>query len=247
MAQAIPAAHWLAVRHPGHEMVGRNFADRHNFAGYWTLANDYDVNHSHESSLVICDLRANGACQMDGAAHVTCNGKLFGETSISWRGQFNWDSDSIADPRDPMRRGQLHVSDEQGPGFLAHQFLFGATSAPSADDEAAGIFASENVLPKRAIVGCIAAEGTTVTRIGPEGENRSLYPPIYPASSIKPWSICLMRAAAVLCGLRRTQSSIFARRVPLSVGLGRVQTGMRVSSSLQLAFSTTSAVVVCRS
>ena len=33
----------------------------------------------------------------------------------------------------------------QGPSFPAHQFLFGGTSAPSAADDAAGIFASENM------------------------------------------------------------------------------------------------------
>jgi phospholipase C len=33
----------------------------------------------------------------------------------------------------------------QGPSFPAHQFIFGGTSAPSAADDAAGIFAAENM------------------------------------------------------------------------------------------------------
>ena len=33
----------------------------------------------------------------------------------------------------------------QGPSYPAHQFIFGATSAPTAGDDAAGIFVSENL------------------------------------------------------------------------------------------------------
>src|SRR6202044_56531 len=45
----------------------------------------------------------------------------------------------------------------QGPSFPAHQFLFGGTSAPSAADDAAGIFASENPPGIDNSVGCAAA------------------------------------------------------------------------------------------
>jgi phospholipase C len=64
----------------------------------------------------------------------------------------------------------------QGPSFPAHQFIFGGTSAPTAADDAAGIFASENVSGASTIAGCTAPPGTTVQLIDPSGENRKIYP-----------------------------------------------------------------------
>jgi len=70
----------------------------------------------------------------------------------------------------------------QGPSFPAHQFIFGGTSAPSAADDAAGIFASENMSGggiggTGKIAGCIAPDGTTVEVINPTGgENQKIYP-----------------------------------------------------------------------
>src|SRR5580693_6678680 len=69
----------------------------------------------------------------------------------------------------------------QGPSFPAHQFLFGGTSAPSAADDAAGIFASENMSNSgigglNAVAGCIALADTTVDVIGPTGETSKIYP-----------------------------------------------------------------------
>ena len=40
--------------------------------------------------------------------------------------------------------GNYMFQTNQGPSFPAHQYLFGATSAPSADDDHNGIFAAEN-------------------------------------------------------------------------------------------------------
>jgi phospholipase C len=50
----------------------------------------------------------------------------------------------------------------RGPSFPAHQFLFGATSAPSLADDHAGIFAAENVGGKGTGAGCIASATRTV-------------------------------------------------------------------------------------
>jgi len=64
----------------------------------------------------------------------------------------------------------------QGPSFPAHQFLFGGTSAPSAADDAAGIFAAENPPLDNTPVGCAAQAGTTVQLIDPNGsENEAFY------------------------------------------------------------------------
>jgi phospholipase C len=64
----------------------------------------------------------------------------------------------------------------QGPSFPAHQFMFGGTSAPSAADDAAGIYASENMSGTSKIAGCTAPAGTTVQLIDPSGENQKIYP-----------------------------------------------------------------------
>jgi phospholipase C len=56
----------------------------------------------------------------------------------------------------------------QGPSFPAHQFIFGGTSAPSASDDNAGVFASEN-MKNGGAAGCTAPAGTKVQLIRPPG------------------------------------------------------------------------------
>jgi phospholipase C len=63
----------------------------------------------------------------------------------------------------------------QGPSYPAHQFLFGGSSAPSADDDRKGIFASENT----AIAGCDAPAGERVQLIdssGVEAPGNTIFP-----------------------------------------------------------------------
>ena len=56
----------------------------------------------------------------------------------------------------------------QGPSYPAHQFLFGATSAPSADDDHNGIFAAENTATSTA--GCAAPSNNhECALINPQG------------------------------------------------------------------------------
>ena len=70
----------------------------------------------------------------------------------------------------------------QGPSYPAHQFLFGGTSAPSAADDAAGIFAAENLVDTgigglQAIAGCDAPRTARVALINPSGsESTTIYP-----------------------------------------------------------------------
>jgi phospholipase C len=52
----------------------------------------------------------------------------------------------------------------QGPSYPAHQFIFGATSAPTAEDDAAGIFVSAN---SGSLYGC--GSGNSVQLIRPNG------------------------------------------------------------------------------
>jgi phospholipase C len=60
--------------------------------------------------------------------------------------------------------GNYMFQTNQGPSFAAHQYLFGATAAPSADDDHNGIFAAEN-----GGAGCAAPKASTVPLINPQG------------------------------------------------------------------------------
>ena len=65
----------------------------------------------------------------------------------------------------------------QGPSYPAHMYLFGGTSAPSADDDAQGIFAAENSNPGGVQDGCIGDQDVSVLLIQPPGEeNTQIYP-----------------------------------------------------------------------
>lgn len=57
----------------------------------------------------------------------------------------------------------------QGPSFPAHQFIFGATSAPTQGDDAAGVFAAEN--GSSATYGC--GSGESVQLIRPNGSSKA--------------------------------------------------------------------------
>ena len=58
----------------------------------------------------------------------------------------------------------------QGPSYPAHQFIFGGTSAPTAGDDAAGIFVSEN---SGSLYGC--GSGNSVQLIRPNGNSKPPY------------------------------------------------------------------------
>ena len=99
----------------------------------------------------------------------------------------------------------------QGPSFPAHQFIFGGTSAPTAADDKAGIFASENmsksgVAGTSAVAGCIADSTTVVQLIGPNGAEdpkdkiypcfeHNTIPDILPASVT--WKYCTPSAGSI--------------------------------------------------
>jgi phospholipase C len=68
----------------------------------------------------------------------------------------------------------------QGPSYPAHQFLFGATSAPSANDDHNGVFLAENFasgVTNGTGVGCTADPTTRVPLINAQGvEFKEIYP-----------------------------------------------------------------------
>jgi phospholipase C len=142
------------------------------------LANRYDLSHAHTAFVQMCNANpTTGVCRMDGASQISCSG------SCAKKPQFRFvdNRTGILNPYLTMATqygwANYMFQTNQGPSFPAHQFLFGGTSAPSAADDAAGIFASENMSGTASVAGCTAADGTTVELINPNGgENQKIYP-----------------------------------------------------------------------
>ena len=144
------------------------------------LSNQYDLRHSHADFLAMCDLNpATGRCRNDGAAQVVCVG------ICAPKPQFRYVDNSLGalNPYLDMVKqygwANYMFQTNQGPSYPAHQFLFGGTSAPSATDDAAGIFAAEEMSGGGGKVnrtGCTSSVGTLVQLITPTGENQTTYP-----------------------------------------------------------------------
>ena len=133
----------------------------------------YDLNHTHAAFVQMCDLNSSsGACRMDGAAYVRC----LPQTKLCpTRGAFGYvdNSAGVLNPYLDLVKaygwGNYMFQTNQGASFPAHQFLFGATSAPSADDDHNGNFASENSPVTTGNGGCASAPGVTVPEINAKG------------------------------------------------------------------------------
>jgi phospholipase C len=155
--------------------------------GIVKLNNKYDLDHSHTGWLAMCDLTPVGApipgiCKMDGADGVKCVGKCPDKP------QFNFvlNKKRILNPYLELATqygwANYMFQTNQGPSFPAHQFLFGATSAPTTADDAAGVYASENMLSTGGtggtdvVAGCTADSKTAVKVISPTGESQTVYP-----------------------------------------------------------------------
>jgi phospholipase C len=142
------------------------------------LEGGYDPGHTHNDFTRQCDLNTKtGLCRMDGAAGIICTGKC--PTQPSFRYVNN--STGVLDPYLQLVTqygwANYMFQTNQGPSYPAHLFLFGGTSAPSAADDAAGIFAAGNVYKNKGTVGCIAVAGSLVQIVAPKGVNDD---PIYP-------------------------------------------------------------------
>src|SRR5262249_49657822 len=103
------------------------------------LGGVYGLRHGLPQFKVQCDANAMGACTMDGAAGVTCTG------TCPPHPQFKYvdNSTGILDPYLQIITqygwANYMFATQQGASFPAHQFIFGGTSAPSADDDAKAI------------------------------------------------------------------------------------------------------------
>jgi phospholipase C len=142
------------------------------------LANGYDPSHTHLAFTTTCDGSAPGVCRMDGAALDTCTGKC-PPARMAYR--YVGNGNSLLNPYLSLATqygwGNYMFQTNQGPSFPAHQFIFGGTSAPSADDDAIGTFAAENMTPYYTPdAGCVALEGVIVKVITTKGETENIYP-----------------------------------------------------------------------
>jgi phospholipase C len=143
-----------------------------------SIVSTFDMSHSHEGFTDLCDVNpATGVCRMDGQASNKCS------QACPANSQFDYVdyTTGVLDPYLTMVRqygwANYMFQTNQGPSFPAHHFLFGGTSAPTAEDDADGIFADENALPSQKASGCIAQTGTTVEVINSAGvEFEKIYP-----------------------------------------------------------------------
>ena len=107
---------------------------------------------------------------MDGAANVRCHAIAQPCPTKPAFGYVDNSTGAVQPYLDLVKAygwGNYMFQTNQGPSFPAHQFLFGATSAPSADDDHNGIFAAENT--PNSTAGCTAPKTTRVPLINPQG------------------------------------------------------------------------------
>jgi phospholipase C len=139
---------------------------------------NYDIMHSHAAFTAMCDLNASGACMMDGAAREGCDPYFQPCPTRAAFGFVNNSTGAVQPYLDLVKAygwANYMFQTNQGPSYPAHQFLFGATSAPSATDDANGIFAAENSISS--LAGCAAPTTTRVWLINPEGvEFQQIFP-----------------------------------------------------------------------
>jgi phospholipase C len=126
----------------------------------------------------MCDANSNGVCKMDGAAGVGCRS---GSCIPKFQFQFVDNSTGILNPYLELATqygwANYMFETNQGPSFPAHQYIFGATSAPSAQNDAAGIFASDNGRPNHhGNDGCTSPANEKTLLIEPNGVKGFIYP-----------------------------------------------------------------------
>ena len=166
-----------------------NWLDKHSPGGTLQptavpLANTYDLSHAHSAFVAMCDPQTlppalMPVCTMDGAGGIACSPA--DQCPPTPQFKFVDNSTGVLNPYLALATqygwANYMFQTNQGPSFPAHQFLFGGTSAPSAADDAAGIFASENMVAGATVAGCIAKMTTTVRLITPGGDqSQRIYP-----------------------------------------------------------------------
>jgi phospholipase C len=147
-----------------------------------SLATTWGPGHAHSDYVTTCDANSlTGVCAMDGANGVLCQEKAGGcPAKMSFMyventkkllhpyfllaGEYGW--------------ANYMFQTNQGPSYPAHQFLFGGTSAPTAEDDQKGTFVSENPIPND-VIGCAGPPNQTVQLIdgkGLEAKKNTVFP-----------------------------------------------------------------------
>ena len=134
-----------------------------------TLANTYDLSHTHSAFEAQCDRRSSltSRCKMDGAVHVACSGECPSHPPFRYVDNSTGILNPYLDIATQYGWANYMFQTNQGPSFPAHQFIFGGTSAPGPNEDYSGVFASENVV--FSIAGCTARREATVQLIRPPG------------------------------------------------------------------------------
>ena len=161
-----------------------NWRDMSNLRGYTQpgpvgLTDPYDLFHTHLSYVHMCDnqFALNTPCKMDGAARITCQGTCPSKPQFRYVDNSTGVMNPYLDIATQYGFANYMFQTNQGPSYPAHMYLFGGTSAPSADDDAQGIFAAENSDPGGVPDGCVGDQDVSVLLIQPPGvENTRVYP-----------------------------------------------------------------------
>ncbi len=156
---------------------GVNSQDQTIALGPIDLANNYDLDHSHNAFVEMCDLNpSTNVCAMDGADKVYAVCAPGAANCPPPNPQFMYVKPAQVQPYFQMAE-QYTFADRmfqtnQGPSFPAHQFIISGTSAPGATSP---VFAAENTSASPA--GCFAPPSETVAMIDAGGaESSTMYP-----------------------------------------------------------------------
>jgi len=132
------------------------------------LASRYSVVHSHPQFKRTCDLnKKTNQCAMDGAASASPNHGAFAYVQNTVNKQFPGGVMTPYLTLIPQYGWANYMfQTNQGPSYPAHQYIFGGTSAVSAQGDADGTFISENPSGPS---GCYAQNGERVHSIDGNG------------------------------------------------------------------------------
>jgi phospholipase C len=163
----IKTSNWLDKTAPGG--VGQPTA--------MSLGVSFDILHANSAFVAMCDRNpVTGTCAMDGAANEPCQlGVCPPHAAI----EYVSNSTGILTPYLTLATqygwANYMFQTNQGPSYPAHQYLFGGTSAPSAGDDAMGIFVANNG-GRMQNQGCMSEIQESAVLIEPNGVLGRAYP-----------------------------------------------------------------------
>jgi hypothetical protein len=140
-------------------------ARRRHSASWRPLNGGENLTHTYTGFVHRCDLNpSTGACRMDGNSTRSTS-----QTMFSYVDNSTGDLDPYLQLVSQYGWANYMFQTNQGPSLPAHQFLFGATAAPSAADDALGLFVDGNEGGDAAVGGggCESKIGAKVDVIAP--------------------------------------------------------------------------------